>query len=104
MSRLSFISLCITILAVSGYGYSVYDSEDDISPNANSLFRSESSTAERIIGQKEELKQFYEVNAFGPLFTDFGAETGNNGAFSWHASYPVRKRKQRTQNRGRNKE
>lgn len=36
--------------------------------------------------QSEALK-FYEVDALGDDYVDFGAATGPKGAFSWHATY-----------------
>lgn len=32
---------------------------------------------------------FHEVDAYGDDYVDFGARTGENGAFYWHANYPV---------------
>lgn len=31
--------------------------------------------------------KFYEVDALGDDYVDFGAATGPKGAFSWHATY-----------------
>lgn len=42
----------------------------------------------------EELSQalkFYEVDAPGDDYVDFGAYTGPHGSFSWHANYPLEK-------------
>lgn len=36
--------------------------------------------------QSEAIK-FYEVDAMGDDYVDFGAATGPKGAFSWHATY-----------------
>lgn len=36
--------------------------------------------------QSEALK-FYEVDALGDDYVDFGAATGPKGSFSWHATY-----------------
>lgn len=33
--------------------------------------------------------KFYEVDAHGDDYVDFGALTGQNGAFSWHANFPL---------------
>lgn len=40
---------------------------------------------------------FHEVDAFGDDYVDFGARTGENGAFYWHANYPVEDRNGRQQ-------
>lgn len=32
---------------------------------------------------------FYNVDAHGDDYVDFGALAGENGSFSWHASYPL---------------
>lgn len=38
----------------------------------------------------EDIKnKFYEVDAHGDDYVDFGALTGQNGAFSWHANFPL---------------
>lgn len=34
-----------------------------------------------------EQQKFYEVDALGDDYVDFGAMTGPRGAFSWHATY-----------------
>lgn len=39
----------------------------------------------------EEERKFYEVDALGDDYVDFGAMTGAHGAFSWHANYPIEK-------------
>ncbi|GAB0100102.1 hypothetical protein DMENIID0001_160940 [Sergentomyia squamirostris] len=36
-----------------------------------------------------EKLRFYEVDAFGHDFTDFGAQTGPRGAFTWRANFPL---------------
>lgn len=46
-------------------------------------------------GEKDdELSQalkFYDVDAPGDDYVDFGAYTGPYGSFSWHANYPLEK-------------
>lgn len=37
----------------------------------------------------EDKNKFYEVDAHGDDYVDFGALTGQNGAFSWHANFPL---------------
>lgn len=37
----------------------------------------------------ETKNKFYEVDAHGDDYVDFGALTGQNGAFSWHANFPL---------------
>lgn len=37
----------------------------------------------------ENPPNFHEVDAFGDDYVDFGAHTGANGAFYWHANFPV---------------
>lgn len=37
----------------------------------------------------ESKNKFYEVDAHGDDYVDFGALTGQNGAFSWHANFPL---------------
>lgn len=39
----------------------------------------------------EDQQKFYEVDAFGDDYLDFGAITGPKGSFSWHANYPLEK-------------
>lgn len=38
---------------------------------------------------QNEQPNFHEVDAFGDDFVDFGAMTGDLGAFSWHADFPI---------------
>lgn len=38
-------------------------------------------------GPQSEAQKFYEVDALGDDYVDFGALTGPRGAFSWHATY-----------------
>lgn len=38
---------------------------------------------------QDEERNFHEVDAFGDDFVDFGAQTGDHGAFSWHADFPL---------------
>lgn len=45
-------------------------------------------TREQTESNESELK-FFEVDAFGDDYVDFGASTGSNGAFVWHASFPL---------------
>lgn len=40
----------------------------------------------------EDQQKFYEVDALGDDYVDFGALTGPNGAFSWHATYPLQRK------------
>lgn len=37
----------------------------------------------------ETKTKFYEVDAHGDDYVDFGALSGQNGAFSWHANFPL---------------
>lgn len=37
--------------------------------------------------RQSEAQKFYEVDALGDDYVDFGALTGPKGAFSWHATY-----------------
>lgn len=37
----------------------------------------------------ESRQKFFEVDAFGDDYVDFGASTGQNGAFMWHANFPL---------------
>lgn len=37
----------------------------------------------------ENEQKFFEVDAFGDDYVDFGASTGNHGAFVWHANFPL---------------
>jgi len=42
------------------------------------------------VGKLRNAEQnFHEVDAFGDDFIDFGARTGDLGAFSWHADFPL---------------
>lgn len=41
--------------------------------------------------QHQPQKKFYEVDALGDDYVDFGALTGPKGAFSWHATYRLEK-------------
>ena len=68
------------------------------------LFISVMSTqtqAQLRIVKMPRFKAFYELEehkeAFGPHFVDFGAQTGDDGAFSWHATYPELKRNRQSQ-------
>lgn len=50
-------------------------------------FREE--TGRRPTYDDETRNKFYEVDAHGDDYVDFGALTGQNGAFSWHANFPL---------------
>ncbi|XP_055598805.1 uncharacterized protein LOC129748287 [Uranotaenia lowii] len=50
----------------------------------------------RSISVDENPQNFHEVDAFGDDYVDFGARTGSDGAFFWHANYPVEERKERS--------
>lgn len=39
----------------------------------------------------QQQQQFYEVDALGDDYVDFGAVTGPKGAFTWHATYRLEK-------------
>lgn len=39
--------------------------------------------------EEEDKNRFHEVDALGDDYVDFGAITGQNGAFSWHANFPL---------------
>lgn len=41
--------------------------------------------------RQQQQQKFYEVDAFGEDYVDFGAQTGNNGAYAWHANFPIQK-------------
>lgn len=41
------------------------------------------------VESEEDQQKFYEVDAFGDDYLDFGAITGPKGSFSWHANYPL---------------
>lgn len=43
------------------------------------------------VEQKSQALKFYEVDAPGDDYVDFGAYTGPHGSFSWHANYPLEK-------------
>lgn len=89
MFRLTFILLSITIISVQVY--SVYESSEEELITDDYQRAANNDQDEDEMENKDQLTKFYEVDSYGPLFTDFGAETGDNGAFSWHATYPVSK-------------
>ena len=41
------------------------------------------------MSSRQEEQNFHEVDAFGDDFVDFGAQTGDRGAFSWHVDIPL---------------
>lgn len=54
-----------------------------------SQYRSQQQTQQRPQSASSQVEQqkFYEVDALGDDYVDFGAMTGPRGAFSWHATY-----------------
>ncbi|XP_058819687.1 uncharacterized protein LOC131682313 [Topomyia yanbarensis] len=78
---LSALAYCIllTTYVSSTSGITVkYDNSPD---TRNSQLRQGTSN--------DNSQSFHEVDAFGDDYVDFGAHTGLNGAFYWHANYPV---------------
>lgn len=43
----------------------------------------------RKLARQRVEQNFHEVDALGDDFVDFGAQTGENGQFSWHADFPL---------------
>lgn len=39
--------------------------------------------------KSRQVKNFYEVDALGDDFIDFGSQSGPKGAFSWHSDFPL---------------
>ncbi|CAD7079192.1 unnamed protein product [Hermetia illucens] len=50
------------------------------------MFFSEGSEVEDL-ARKEDY--FYDVDAYGDDFVDFGAQIGPDGSFAWHSDHPV---------------
>jgi hypothetical protein len=49
----------------------------------------EQGKSENLEREENDEQKFYEVDAFGDDFVDFGAQTGELGQFSWHADFPL---------------
>lgn len=67
MNRLKFLVLCYFIKL--SFSYSVYED----------------------VKGMDEIQTTIKDTSFVFDFTDFGAQTGDRGAFSWYASYPVKR-------------
>lgn len=93
------VLLLLVAFSMTAWAYSVFENiheEQEDDDRAVQLIPEETSQ------RSQPLKEFYEVDAFGPHFTDFGAQTGDHGAFTWHANYPIRTVvRKRTNKRGR---
>uniref|UniRef100_A0A1B0DH13 Uncharacterized protein n=1 Tax=Phlebotomus papatasi TaxID=29031 RepID=A0A1B0DH13_PHLPP len=76
-----WVFVCIIVVVVDAAKMT------DFRPTAASITQKDQkdSSEER---RAEDLK-FYEVDAFGDDFTDFGAQTGPRGAFTWRANFPL---------------
>ncbi|KAL9706389.1 hypothetical protein quinque_009907 [Culex quinquefasciatus] len=70
----SFLVGCCILCRNSTNGIFVKNDEYDDSPTR---------------AANENPQNFHEVDAFGDDYVDFGAHTGANGAFYWHANFPV---------------
>lgn len=91
-AQLTVILLFALVAFTSAYLVIENISEEDYPPRSERT--SEEAPQENPPQKSQPLKEFYEVDAFGPHFTDFGAQTGDNGAFTWHANFPIRTRGQ----------
>lgn len=94
MFRFCFILLLITFVSLKVQLYSVYESIEEaggelFGDHIKSVASDDQGAQPSQRDNKDPVDKIYEVDAYGPHFTDFGAQTGDGGAFSWHANYPV---------------
>uniref|UniRef100_A0A182JWB9 Secreted protein n=1 Tax=Anopheles christyi TaxID=43041 RepID=A0A182JWB9_9DIPT len=86
----SLVILCDAIIVHDHYDY--YESRERQYGNHDSHQRVPGGSEEETDRVSGGLN-FHEVDAFGDDFVDFGAQTGPLGAFTWHANFPVEKRR-----------
>lgn len=81
MLRSILIFLCCLVILSWAASYSVHEEEEEEEKDVVVAAESGNSEKRQLFG--------YDLGTYLMLYVDFGAETGDNGAFSWHATYPV---------------